>query len=125
MFTPKRVSRIGSRLSLGSPRASPAASGGKTTVPVQISELLKSRAFDDLDGNVLNCGFACIATNDTIFCWKVSQRSQVYQLPVPAGCHAKVKKVSIIIDKRFQIRNSLKNYDFTYFFTRKEIPKSF
>ena len=90
MFTPKRVSRIGSRLSLSSPRASPAASSRKTTVPVQISELINSRNFDDLDGNVLNCGFACITTSDTIFCWKVSQRSQVHQLPVPAGCHAKV-----------------------------------
>jgi len=93
MFTPKRASRIGSRLSLGSPRQSPAGTGSNTTVPVQIFELLKS---GQVGGNVLNCGFACVTGNDTIYCWKISQRNTVYQLPTPFGCNCQAVNFAIV-----------------------------
>ena len=93
MFTPKRAARIGSRLSLGSPRQSPSLNTGNNTVPVQISELLKE---GHVEGHVLNCGFACVTQNDTIFAWKVNQKSQVFQIPAPAGCHCQASNFALV-----------------------------
>lgn len=97
MFTPKRASRIGSRLSLSSPnRQSPGIggkTGGNTTVPVQIAEILKNGS---VGGNILNCGFACVTSADTIYCWKINNRTTVHQLPTPAGCNCQAENFAVV-----------------------------